>query len=79
MRRFVQIATKGVCGNLKSLFILGCSKDHIMPIYVLMHQYSLPSFDAQRQCRNLQYVYIRSLQFIFSDLRLLVVERVRTC
>ena len=30
------------------------------------------------QCCNLQSVYIRSLQFIFSVLRLLVVERVST-
>ena len=36
------------------------------------------SFGAQRQCCNLQSVYIRSLQFIFSDIRLVVVERVRT-
>ena len=51
----------------------------MIPIYVLIHQFSLSSLGAQRQCCNLQSVYIRSLQFIFSDLRLLVVERVRRC
>ena len=51
----------------------------MIQIYVLMHQLSLSSFGAHRQCCNLLFVYIKSLQFIFSDLRLLVVERVRTC
>ena len=46
---------------------------------MLIHQFSLSSFVAQRQCCNLQSVYIGSLQFIFSDLRLLVVEKVSTC
>ena len=46
---------------------------------MLIHQFSLSSFGAQRQCCNLQSVYIKSLQFIFSDLRLLVVEKVSTC
>ena len=45
---------------------------------MLMHQFSLTTFGAQRQCCNLQCVYIRSLQFIFSDLRRLVAERVST-
>ena len=58
--------------------VLVCNKDHMIPIYALMHQFILSSFGAQRQCCNLQSVYITSLQFIFSDLRLLV-ERVRTC
>ena len=71
MRRFVQIAAKGikfVCPFL--------NKDHMRPIYILIYQFSLSSFGAQRQCCNLQSVYIRSLQFIFSDLRLLVVVSV---
>ena len=42
---------------------------------MFIHQFSLSSFGAQRQCCNLQSVYIRSLQFIFSDLRQRVVER----
>ena len=46
---------------------------------MLMHRFSLSTFGAQRQSCNLQCVYITSLQFIFSDLRLLVVERVSTC
>ena len=46
---------------------------------MLIHQFSLSSFGAQGQCCNLQSVYIRSLQFIFSALRLLVVERVSPC
>ena len=45
---------------------------------MLIHQFSLSTFGAQMQCCNLQSVYIRSLQFIFSDLRLLIVERVST-
>ena len=66
--------------NLNSVVVLVCNNDHMIPIYVLMHHFSLSSFGAQRQCCNLQSAYIRSLQFIFSDLRLLVVvERVRTC
>ena len=48
------------------------------PVYLLIHQFSLSSFGVQRQCCNLLSVYIRSLQFIFSALRLLVVERVST-
>ena len=32
------------------------------------------TFGAQMQCCHLQCVYIRSLQFIFSDLRLLVLR-----
>ena len=48
-------------------------------VYLLIHQFSLSSFGAQRQCCNLQCVYIRRLLFIFSDLRLLNVERVSTC
>ena len=66
-------------GCVASFFVLVCNKDHMIPIYVLMHQFSLSSFGAQGQCCNLQSVYIRTLQFICSDLRLLVVERVRTC
>ena len=46
---------------------------------MLIHKFILSTFGAQRQCYNLQCVYIRILQFIFSDLRLLVVERVSTC
>ena len=44
-----------------------------------MLQFSLSSFGAQRQCCNLQSIYIKSLRFIFSNLKLLVVERVSTC
>ena len=46
---------------------------------MLIHQFSLSSFGVPRQSCNLQSFYIRSLQFIFSDLRLLVVENVSTC
>ena len=45
---------------------------------MFIHQFSLSFFVAQRQCCNLQCVYIRSLQFIFSDLALSVVEKGRT-
>ena len=66
-----------MCGNLNKVVL---NKDHMIPIYKLIRQFSLSSFSAQRQCCNLQCVYyIRTLQFIFSDLRLLVVERVSTC
>ena len=59
-------------------FVLVFIKDHMIPLFVLIHRFSLSSFCAQRQCCSLQSIYIRSLQFIFSDLRLLVVEMVRT-
>ena len=79
MRRFVQIATMGMCGNLNKKSCPFLNKDYMRPIYMLIHQFSLSSFCAQGQCCNLQYIYITSLQFIFSALRLLVVERVSTC
>ena len=70
-----------MCGNLNSLFVLVLNKDQMKPIYILIYiyQFSLSSFGAQRQCCNLQSVYIRRLQFTFYDLRILVVERVSTC
>ena len=39
---------------------------------MFIHQFRLTSFGAQRQCCNLQSVYNRSLQFIFSGLRLVL-------
>ena len=62
-----------------SLLVPVLNKDNIRPIYMLTHQLSLSSVGAQRQCCNLKSVYIRSLQFICSALRLLVFERVSTC
>ena len=73
MRIFVQIATKDCNFNKIWLSLFR------IKTYTLIHQFGLFSFGAQRQFFNLQCVYIRSLQFIFSDLRLLVVERVSTC
>ena len=59
--------------------VLACRRVGLSPFwYVAATVFSLSSFCAQRQCCNLQSVYIRSLQFIFSDLRLLVFERIRT-
>ena len=43
---------------------------------MLIRQFSLSTFGGQRQFCNLQCICIRSLQFTFSDLRLLAVERV---
>ena len=55
-------------------FVLVLNKDHMRTIYMLIRQFSLSTFGAEGQCCNLQSVYIRSLQFIFSDLRLLVLR-----
>ena len=82
MRRFVQIATKGMCGNFNKVCLsLSLIKTtcHMRPIYILTYQFSLSSFGAKRQCCNLQSVDIRRLELTFSDLRILIIERVSTC
>ena len=61
------------------MFVLVLNIDHMRPIYKVIHQFSVSSFGAKRQCCNLQSVYIRCLLFIFSDIRLLVAETVSTC
>ena len=75
MRRFVQFETKGMCDNLKRLFLLVWSKEHMIPIYVLMHQFSLSFFLHKGRVA----ICLISFQFISSDFRLLVVERFSKC
>ena len=71
-----KLPKNGMCGNLNEVCLsFFLNKNHIRLIYMLMHLSSLSSFGAQRQCCNLQSVYIRNLQFIASGLRLLVFER----
>ena len=52
MRRFVQIETKGMCGNLKRLFLLVWSKDHMIQMYVLMHPFSLSFFCTKAELQS---------------------------
>ena len=73
MKIVVQIATKGICGSLKSLFVLVCNKDHMIPIYVLMHQFSclLLVHKGSVAIFNLFILQVSNLYFLILDYWLL--------